>query len=146
MLAIGAFAGLRDAEIKRLDWSEVDLARGLIEVKAAKAKTARRRIIPIQPNLAAWLQPYSARKGPVVPKGIRSKMKRVREAAGLNRWPNNGIRHSFASYRLAAINDAPRVAAELGHTTPQMLYNTYREVVRPEEAERYWQIRRAAGG
>ena len=27
MLAIGAFAGLRDAEIKRLDWSEVDLAR-----------------------------------------------------------------------------------------------------------------------
>ena len=31
MLAIGAFAGLRDAEIKRLDWSEVDLVRGHIE-------------------------------------------------------------------------------------------------------------------
>ena len=28
MLAIGAFAGLRDAEIKRLEWDEVDLARG----------------------------------------------------------------------------------------------------------------------
>src|SRR5262249_54649857 len=27
MLAIGAFAGLREAEIQRLDWSEVDLAR-----------------------------------------------------------------------------------------------------------------------
>ena len=79
-----------------------------------------------------------------MPKGIRSKMKRVREAAGLNRWPNNGIRHSFAFYRLAAINDAPRVAAQTGHTTPQMLYNTYREKTRPEEAERYWQIRPAA--
>src|SRR4029453_3381379 len=33
---------------------------------------------------------------------------------------------------------APRVAAELGHTSPAMLYNTYREGVRPEEAERYW--------
>src|SRR5512132_2378858 len=59
MLAIAAFAGLREAEIQRLDWSEVDLARGHIEVKAAKAKSARRRIIPIRPNLAAWLRPYS---------------------------------------------------------------------------------------
>lgn len=28
MLAIGAFAGVRDAELKRLDWSEIDFARG----------------------------------------------------------------------------------------------------------------------
>src|SRR6266481_5765169 len=38
MLTIGAFSGLRDAEIKRLDWSEVDQKRGHIEVKATKAK------------------------------------------------------------------------------------------------------------
>jgi hypothetical protein len=41
---------------------------------------------------------------------------------------------------LAAIHDAPRVASELGHATPQLLYSTYRELVRPEEAERYWKI------
>src|SRR5262249_59325200 len=57
MLAIGAFAGLRDAEVKRLDWSEVDLVRGHIEVKAAKAKSARRRIIPIQPTPPPSLPP-----------------------------------------------------------------------------------------
>jgi integrase len=140
MLAIGAFAGLRDAEIQRLDWREIDLARGHIEITAAKAKSARRRIIPIQPNLIAWLRPYSGMKGHVVPEGARSKLDRVRKAAGLARWPKNGLRHSFASYRLAAIHDAPRVASELGHTTPQLLYNTYREIVRPEEAERYWKI------
>jgi integrase len=123
-----------------LDWSEVDLARGHIEVKASKAKTAKRRIVPIQPNLAAWLQPYAMMKGRVVPPGARRKLARVRKAAGLARWPTNGLRHSFASYRLAAIHDAPRVAAELGHTSPQMLYNTYRELVLPEEAERYWKI------
>jgi integrase len=140
MLAIGAFAGLRDAEIKRLDWSEVDLTRGHIEIKAAKAKSARRRIIPIQSNLAAWLRPCSGMTGPVVPWSARGKLARVRKAAGLTRWPQNGLRHSFASYRLAAIHDAPRVAAELGHTTPQLLYSTYRELVLPEEAERYWKI------
>jgi len=140
MLAIGAFAGLRDAEIKRLVWSEVDLARGHIEIKAAKAKSARRRIIPIQPNLADWLRPYAAMKGSVVPEGARGKLDRVCKAASLSRWPQNGLRHSFASYRLAACYDAPRVASELGHTSPQMLYSTYREVVLPEEAERYWKI------
>jgi integrase len=140
MLAFGAFAGLRDAEIKRLDWSEVDLARGHIEIKAAKAKSARRRIIPIQPNLAEWLRPYAAMKNSVVPEGARGKLDRVCKAAGLSRWPNNGLRHSFASYRLAACYDAPRVAGELGHTSPQMLYSTYRELVLPDEAERYWKI------
>jgi integrase len=140
MLAIGAFAGLRDAEIKRLDWSEVDQARGHIEVKAAKAKSARRRIVPILPNLTAWLVPYGSMRRAVVPTGARRKLARVREAAKLPRWPNNGLRHSFASYRLAAIHDAPRVASELGHTSPQMLCSTYRELVLPAEAERYWKI------
>jgi integrase len=144
MLAIGAFAGVRDAEIKRLDWSEVDLSRGHIEIKGAKAKSARRRIIPMQPNLAAWLRPYSGMNGCIVPEGARKKLDRVRKAARLARWPNNGLRHSFASYRLAAIHDAARVAVELGHSTSQMLYSTYREPVLPEEAERYWKIAPAA--
>jgi integrase len=71
VLASGAFAGLRDAEIKRLDWSEVDLARGFIEVKAAKAKSARRRIVAIQTNLAAWLSqaPIGLRQWPPSAKG-----------------------------------------------------------------------------
>ena len=146
MLAIGAFAGVRDAEIKRLDWHEIDLARGHIEIKGSKAKSARRRIIPIQPNLAAWLRPYSGMRGAVVPEGFRSGLERVRKASGLARWPVNGLRHSFASYRLAAIHDAPRVASELGHASPQMLYSTYRELVLPEEAERYWKIAPAADG
>jgi integrase len=140
MLAIGAFSGLRDAEIKRLDWSEVDQKRGHIEVKATKAKSARRRIVEMQPNLREWLRPYAEMTGAAVPANWRKKLDLARTAARLARWPNNGLRHSFASYRLAAIHDAPRVASELGHTSPKMLYSTYRELVLPEEAERYWKI------
>jgi len=143
MLAIGAFAGLRESEIKRLDWQEVNLQRGYIEVKAEKAKTAKRRIVRIQPNLARWLAPYSALTGAVVPVNSRKKLETVRKAAGLQRWSRNGLRHSFASYRLAATNNAAAVAAELGHSTSQMLYSTYRELVLPEEAERYWNILRS---
>jgi integrase len=82
--------------------------------------------------------------GHIVPEGARRKIEGVRKEAGLAQWPKNGLRHSFASYRLAAIHDAPRVASELGHTSPQMLYSTYRELVLPEEAERYWKIAPAA--
>ena len=145
MLAIGAFAGLREAEIKRLDWSEVDQKRGHIEIKSSKAKSARRRIIEIQPNLREWLRPCAGMTGAVVPANARKKLERVRTAAKISQWPVNGLRHSYASYRLAAIHDAPRVASELGHTTPQMLYSTYRELVLPEEAKRYWLISPIAG-
>jgi integrase len=140
MLTVAAFAGLRDAEIKRLDWNEVNLERGFIEVKASKAKSARRRLIRVQPNLVTWLTPYASMTGAVVPTNSRTKIDRVWHAAGLHRWPLNGLRHSFASYRVAATNDAAVVAAELGHTSTKMLYSTYREVVCPAEAERYWQI------
>jgi integrase len=66
-LAIGAFAGLRSAEIERLDWSEVHLADKFIEIKAAKAKTASRRIVPITGNLAKWLKDHAKDEGRVVP-------------------------------------------------------------------------------
>jgi integrase len=140
MLAIGAFAGVREAEIKRLNWSEVDQRRGHIEIKSSKAKSARRRIVEMQSNLRDWLRPYAEMTSAVVPVNARKKLDAIRKDAGLTRWPKNGLRHSFASYRLAATHDAPRVASELGHTSPQMLYSTYRELVLPEEAERYWKI------
>ena len=60
-LAIGAFAGLRSAEIQRLDWA--DLKESFIEVTAGNAKTRSRRLVPIQPNLAKWLAIYRQDSG-----------------------------------------------------------------------------------
>jgi len=66
-LAIAAFAGLRLAEVARLDWREVRLAEKLIVVEANKAKTAARRLVPTSDNLAAWLAPHAKRSGPLNP-------------------------------------------------------------------------------
>jgi hypothetical protein len=67
---------------KRLNWSEVDQKRGHIEIKSSKAKSARRRIIEMQPNLREWLRPYSELTGSVVPVNPRKKLDLVRKAAG----------------------------------------------------------------
>ena len=54
-LALGAFAGIRHAEIQRLEWTDIHFDGGIIEIGAAKAKTASRRTVPILANLRAWL-------------------------------------------------------------------------------------------
>jgi integrase len=143
-VAIGTFAGLRRAELERLDWQEVDLQSGLIEVTARKAKSARRRFVRIQPNLAKWLQSYTQLSGNVTPPSYRVLLEAARATAGIEQWPPNALRHSFASYHLARFNDAAALALELGHTNSNLVFQHYRQLVKPKQAERYWKIAPAA--
>ena len=145
-VAIGAFAGLRRAELERLDWREVDLAAGLIEVTARKAKSARRRFVKIQSNLAQWLTPHAQHRGDVTPPNFRELLDTARLAASIKQWPQNALRHSFASYHLAHFNDAAALALELGHTNGNLVFQHYRQLVKPKEAERYWKIAPASAG
>ena len=139
-LAIGAFAGLRAAELQRLDWSEVNIARRYIEVKASKSKTASRRLAPMPDNLALWLTSCAQTSGPVAPFANMSKQLSTFLAplAGL-KWKHNGLRHSFISYRLAVVQDVGKVALEAGNS-PQMIFKHYRELVTPDEAQEWISI------
>ena len=144
--AIGAFAGLRRAEIERLTWSEIDFDASVIEVKASKSKTASRRLVTIQPNLREWLAPYRTRIGRVCPVNLQRKINDDRERAGLRAgWPQNALRHSFGSYHLAQFNDAAKLALEMGNS-PATIFRHYRQLVKPKQAERYWKIAPAVGG
>jgi integrase len=143
-IAIGAFAGLRRAEIDRLDWSEIDLAAGYIEVKGSKSKSGARRLVKITPNLHAWLTPHARKSGLVRDLKERDLLPTARKDAKLEKWPDNGLRHSFASYHLAHFKNAAALALELGHTTSDLIFSNYRELVRPEVAAEWWEITPAA--
>jgi len=138
--AIGSFAGLRRSEIERLTWSEVDFDADVIEVKASKSKTASRRLVRVQPNLAKWLAPYRTRIGRVCPLALQRKINEDRDRAGLRAgWPQNALRHSFGSYHLAQFNDVAKLALEMGNS-PATIFRHYRQLVKPKQAERYWKI------
>ncbi len=141
VVAIGAFAGVRTAEIMRLEWRDVDLAGGYIHIAAGQAKTAQRRLVPITPNLAQWLAPYTKQRGHIW-KGDRHEMEFARAAtvkgAGVP-WKHNALRHSFCSYRLADIQNAAQVALEAGNS-PTMVFKHYRELVKPAAAKAYFGI------
>ena len=146
-LAIGAFAGLRRAELERLDWSDIDFDSGLIEVTAENAKTARRRHVTIQSNLREWLLPVRKHKGNLTSgENFRQAFDAARVSAGIMEWPNNALRHSFASYHLAHFKDAKALALEMGHTNENMIFTNYRELVKPRDAASYWNIAPAAAG
>lgn len=144
-IAIGAFAGLRGREIQRLDWSEVDLAEGFIEVKAEKAKTETRRLVPIKPNLKAWLEKYRKQSGRVCPyrnvvnqlmklvaKVNESLPKRAPESERIL-WKKNALRHSYIYYRVAECADVPRVADESGNSVG-IIKSNYLKRVKPDAA------------
>jgi integrase len=142
--AIGAFAGLRRSEIERLDWAQVDFESGVIEVKARHSKTATRRLVMMQPNLCAWLAPYRAHRGNFCPENLRVRIEADRDRAGLREnWPPNALRHSFGSYHLAHFKDAPALALQMGNS-PDVIFRYYRELVKPKDAARYWQIKPSA--
>jgi integrase len=141
-IAVGAFAGLRTSELLRLEWSEVDFVRGYIHVAARKSKSARRRLVKILPNLAAWLGPFSGSQGKVYVNQKRAYHHAIEELAKITgiTWAKNGLRHSFAFYHLAKYENAAELMLQLGHTTTRLIFEAYREVVTPEAAERYWAI------
>jgi integrase len=142
-IAIGLFGGLRRAEIERLDWSEIDFDSGHIEVTAEKSKSKiANRFITMQSNLREWLLPFRKLKGNLTPQeNFRQLFDDARVAAGIADWPDNALRHSFASYHVVHFKDAKSLALEMGHSDSGMLFNHYRALVKPKEAERYWNIR-----
>lgn len=149
VIALGAFAGLRPEEIRRLDWRQVNLLRGRIEIDAETSKTASHRYVPINATLRQWIEPSAKAAGPVAPINFYRRLwmfhntlakadkKNGRPAV---EWKNNGLRHSFASYSLAAEQDAARVALWLGHTSPTMTFKHYRERVEGEAAEDWFAV------
>ncbi len=147
-VAIGAFAGLRTAEIVRLEWPEVRFDQDVIEIKASKAKTASRRLVPILPVLRAWLEPLRKKEGKVL-SGVldefaqATQFKKAVDAImdekdqPLVKIVHNGFRHSFITYRMAVLKNAAEVALEAGNSA-RMIFEHYRELATATVAERWF--------
>ncbi len=138
-LALGFFAGIRPGELMRLDWPAVS---DHIHIGPAVAKTRSQRFVGIAPNLRKWLAAFPG-SGPVCPVRESARDRRLlkaREAAKVDHWPHDVMRHSFATYHLARYANAPKTAHELGHSSPDMLYRHYRNLATVAEGRAYFSI------
>jgi integrase len=137
-VTLGSFAGLRSAEIQKLGWEAIRFRDNLIEVKATQAKTASRRLVPLEPNLRKWLETHR-HSGPILPtpeawKGVTSLAKDLNLG-----WPQNVLRHSYITYRVARDKDVNRVALDCGNS-PQIIFQHYRELATETQAMEWFEI------
>ncbi len=156
-IALAAFCGIREAELARLTWEDVQLSRSVVILSQRITKTSRRRVVPISDNCAEWLRTAFATTGPVVPVGARTLVDAARRAAGfggpgtetaaekaagvrLRPWPTNALRHSAASHLLSRDQNANSVALMLGNSAATLLTH-YHQIVAPEETVEWWEIR-----
>ena len=151
--AIWGFCGVRRAELCRLTWDDVDLTRKEVRIPAAKAKTRIMRFIPFPMTCLAWIN--AAIQAGVLPRGrllagkdedhseytLRRWLKEIRKEAAITEWPNNALRHSFASYACAATEDYSKVATWLGHhRDSSLLVQRYRHAVTKEKGLEWFDV------
>jgi len=139
-VVLGLFSGLRTTELHSARWEHIDLAQALVTVPPKKKNQTRHA--PITAPGLAWLAPLHEGAGPVLkaPSMLHPKLREAAAAMGIDEWPDNGMRHSFASYRLADVADAGRIALEMGNS-PTVLLSRYRQLVTPADAAAYFGLR-----
>lgn len=160
--ALQLFAGIRVEELARLVAENVT-ADG-IELGAAITKKNRRRHISLSPTLAAWLQKYPFSPCPnwrqvhdacrrlagwnvssrlLSDKVATGKLKTMPEARR-GAWPQNVLRHSFASYAIAGGATLEEMLFTFGHSGgPALLRSNYVGKVTKKAALEFFSIRPA---
>ena len=138
-LILGMYAGVRPEEILRIDWKDINLETGVVHVDGRK--THRRRIVPLHPLALELLKAHPVQTGPVSPSDStidRWKIK-ARKLLGLEKWPQDVLRHTAASYLIALYGDAGKVATMLGNSA-KILLTHYHEPVTKAECEKFWEL------
>lgn len=163
--AVRFFAGVREQETLRMDWSMIDLAAGEIHLPDTVTKTGHSRTVKIEPALAAFLAPYTKADGPIVTPSAMARIYHLKKAWRILQgedaaakeagkeirpfpvpMPANAARHSFATFHLLAFRHAGETALQLGHGgSPEMLHRHYKGIASEAEALAFWTIRPTAG-
>jgi integrase len=150
-VVLGAFAGIRPEEVcpdprshkPPLRWENIKWAKGHVEILPEVAKDGRKRWAPLGEAAVAFLAGWKNARGRIVPAVRMSDLTATwARLAGLpqNKWRFDALRHSFASYRLAIIEDIPKLTLEMGNSA-KMVHDHYLDLKTEAEAIEYFAIR-----
>lgn len=140
-LTLGGFAGIRTEEILRMNWEHINWTDGHICILKPKRVTRwRPRNVEILPTLRHYLEPVALKNGPIFPGGesqlcaLRNELVKL---LGLQAWPSNCLRHSFATYHVPIHNDYPKLSIQMGHANANMTRYKY-GALRPRTVAGQW--------
>lgn len=149
-LALEAFGGLRFSSAARIVAEDFDHESKGITFPGPKHKTGRRHYVDGWPaNLWPWVKHAPQACWELPPALYIHKKRAMMEAAGFKGGEvgkegeeamRNVLRHSFATYHVAAFRDAPKTAILLTHRNPSMLYAHYKGRANQADGLAYFEI------
>jgi integrase len=130
-ITLAVATGMRQGELLRLDWADIDFAKKTVRIHITKNDDARTVHLP--ESAAEALQAYK-RSSKVLgahvftgPRGARltkpqleSAWKRVRKLAGISDFRWHDLRHTAASFLAQAGASLVEIGAVLGHRSPSV--------------------------
>lgn len=141
-LILTLFVGLRpESEADFTEWSDIDLKKNRIVLN--KTKTRRHRIIDLSfcPPAIAWLNTAEKVECPLPLANVtrRRYLRALRGHLGLERWPQDILRHTAASNLLAHHQDAGKVAEFLGNSAGTLIRD-YKALIFKEDAGKFFKL------
>jgi integrase len=118
VVVLALHTGMRRGEVLGLEWSRVNLARGVIQLEETKNGT--RREIPMNRAVYDALATLP-RSGPrLFPSSVRTAFLSAVERAGIKNFTFHGLRHTCASWLVMRGRPLKSVQELLGHTSIRM--------------------------
>jgi integrase len=148
-LVLGCFCGIRPrGELTKIEWRDIDLSGKVVTIRPEVSKTNRRRFVDLSDNAAEWLRAYQQRGGRSGgrimdwdPEKLRDHRTANRKAAGIERWIQQGMRHTYCFAWLAMHGDVNKLVLQSGHDSVDTMWRNYHRGTTKAEAERFWRIR-----
>ncbi len=142
-MLFSVLTGLRMANARDLDWSQVDLEEGHVTVPASQYKTKRDQRFPLSTEAVALLSGLPNRSGrvflydgnPISGTFNTRAFRRARARAGLDKVRWHDLRHTFASW-LATAGASDRVLQALGGWSSSRMVGRYAHL-RPSDLRPY---------
>jgi len=146
LVLLGGFAGLRTVEVARMNWEDIDCKTKQIHVRPEVSKQhdgMLQRIVDMTEPLVKRIKFFEKKKGRIVTGSMEALYERRRKVAlalGWEGWPDNALRHSFATYHLGRCGNAGLTAYQMGHTSTAMVLRVYAVPAARADWKAFWRI------
>jgi integrase len=136
------YAGIRPHEVARLTWAQVDLQERAIYILPRHSKTGGARRVTIHAPLMRILQEQQQEDSRhICPGNWLQHWRKLRLHAGwdkAHRWPQDVLRHTFASYHLSHFRSYAELQCEIGHRDTTLLRTRYIDQRSVQNAAQFW--------
>ncbi|MBR5331421.1 MAG: tyrosine-type recombinase/integrase [Akkermansia sp.] len=136
------YAGIRPHEVARLSWAQVDLREEAIYILPQHSKTGGARRVTIHRPLLRILRKRKGEDNELIcPENWLIHWRELRRVAGWGgdrKWPQDALRHTFASYHLSHFRSFSELQLEIGHRDATLLRTRYVDQRGVQGAAGFW--------